>query len=107
MNNSDDFGSIGDEGMVLLHKFPSVRAVLLHKNSITKKGVEVLSKGKFPYISRLDLGTTVDNEAFNKIGDEGIVFLHKFPTLKRIGLRNTNITGKGVQTLSEGNFPSL
>ena len=107
MNNSDNCGFIKDEGIVLLHKFSSLKGVLLHKNNLTRKGVEILSQGNFPHMMRLDFGKKVNDSAHNDIADEGIVFLHKFPTLKRIGLRNTSITGKGVQALSEGNFPSL
>ena len=56
MNNSDKCGFIDDEEIVLLHKFPFLRGVLLHKNNLTRKGVEALSRGNFSSMVRLDLG---------------------------------------------------
>ena len=49
----------------------------------------------------------MNNLAFNEIGDKGIIFLHRFPTLKQLHLWSTRITGEGVKTLSEGEFPHL
>ena len=44
MNNPDE-NEIDDEGMIFLHKFPSLESLDLRKNKITSKGVEILSKG--------------------------------------------------------------
>ena len=49
----------------------------------------------------------MNNLAGNNIGDKGIIFLHRFPTLKQLSLYSTRITGEGVKTLSEGEFPHL
>ena len=48
-----------------------------------------------------------NNLGWNKIGDEAIIFLHQFPALQGLNLYYTKITGKGIKTLSEGDFPHL
>ena len=48
-----------------------------------------------------------NNSGWNEIDDEGITWLHKLSTLKELDLSLNTITWKGVQTLSQGNFPYL
>ena len=49
----------------------------------------------------------INNLGFNKIGDEGVPFLHKFTKLNTLWLCSNSITGKGIEKLGEGKFPNL
>ena len=102
MVNNSDYNSIDDEAITFLHQFPTLKGLSLLENKITGKGVKILSEGNFPYLEGLELGNEVDNIGGNGIGDEEIIFLHQFPNLKDLGLGKTNLTGKGMQILSEG-----
>ena len=107
MMNNSDFNRIDDEGIIFLPHFPALQNLSLMGNKIKKKGVQCLSEGEFPHLEFLYLSKKVDILGFNEIGDEAILFLHRFPQLKVLGLQQTGLTGKGIQILSEGNFPHL
>ena len=49
----------------------------------------------------------MNNLGYNEIGDEAIIFLHQFPALQELYLHDARITGKGIEILSEGDFPHL
>ena len=48
-----------------------------------------------------------NNSDGNQIDDKGMVFLHKFTSLRRLYLSGNKITWKGVEILSGYDFPHL
>ena len=73
---------------------------------MTGKGVQALSKCEFPYLLELSLSNKVGNIDDNKIGNE-VRPLHKFQNLKYLSLIGVGLTHKGVEILSQGDFPHL
>ena len=69
-------------------------------------GVEIVGEGNF-HLHYLDLRNKDDKIGNNEIVDEGVQFLHNFQHLRSLNLRRNKITGKGVEILSQGEFPFL
>ena len=65
-----------------LHKFQKLELLYLTGVGLTHKGLEILSEGDFPHLSTLCIGNKIDILGGNHIGDQAIIFLHKFTTLK-------------------------
>ena len=90
-----DGNKIGDE-VRPLHKFKNLQYLDLSDVGLTHKGVEILSQGDFPHLSKLSLGNKTDILGGNDLDDQAIIFLHKFTTLKGLYLWSNDITDKGV-----------
>ena len=69
-------------------------------NSVTVEGLASITKRNWPKLQQLDLSS-------NKFGDEGIPYLKAFPNLKKLYLGGCGISTKGLQLLSELEFPNL
>ena len=67
---------------------------------MTAEGLASITNRKWVRLQWLDL-------SYNKIGDEGICHLQAFPYLQALFLFGCGISGKGVQFLSQLEFPDL
>ena len=108
MVNNQASNKIGDFGIPYLHAFPQLTSLSLWNCSLSSLGVKELSKLEFvPHLQRLQLRRIFNYSEYNQIGDEGVRHLEKFASLTYLELGTCGISGKGVEWLSEMEFPEL
>ena len=73
----------------------------LEENKLTFKGIAFLAKHQWKKLYELDLSTFLIKKGLNNIGNEGMVHLSAFPSLRILRLSNCKINQKGVEALSK------